>query len=244
VLEVSSKQLRKRRSLVVIILLLVTLFLGLDPGYFLNNKTPEINLPSTAVLSENINSKLAVKVLKELAVRGRAPKTGYSRIKFTDGWATVGNCNVRDIMLRRGMTAVRLGNDGCIVLSGTLPDPYTGKIIQFRRGKGMSNKVQIDHVVALSDSWQKGAQLLDYKVRLRLANDPLNLLAVDGPANQQKGDADASSWLPTNKSYRCRYVARQIAVKFKYHLWVTPVEKSVMMRIINGCGEQVIPIES
>jgi hypothetical protein len=177
-------------------------------------------------------------------VKGRAPKTGYSRSEYGDGWATVGGCDMRNIMLARGMTDVVLADDGCIVLSGKLNDPYTGKIIEFKRGTDTSGDVQIDHVVALSDSWQKGAQSLGPDDRLQLANDPLNLLAVDGPINQKKGDSDAASWLPPNKSFRCQYVARQIAVKDKYRLWVTDAEKSAMKRVLNGCGDQVVPISS
>ena len=98
--------------------------------------------------------------------------------------------------------------------------------------------------MALSNSWQTGAQLLPPEERIRLANDPLNLLAVDGPANQQKGDADAATWLPSNKSYRCAYIARQIAVKKVYHLWVTQSEKTAMERILNSCPNQTLIIEN
>jgi len=145
--------------------------------------------------------------------------------------------------LQQSLTDIKLGDDGCVVLSGTLLDPYTGTTIEFLRGGSTSADVQIDHVVALSDSWQKGAQQLDETQRLLLANDPLNLLAVDGPANQRKGDSDAASWLPPNKNYRCRYVARQIAVKQAYSLWVSAAEKATMKRILNGCGEQRLPVE-
>ena len=126
-------------------------------------------------------------------------------------------------------------DDNCKVQSGKLSDPYTGELILFHRGEN-SNAVQIDHVVALSDAWQKGAQQLSFIERVSLANDPLNLLAVDGPANQQKSDSDAASWLPPNKSFRCQYVARQIAVKQKYRLWVTAAEKSAMRGVLGVCG--------
>jgi len=122
-------------------------------------------------------------------------------------------------------------------LSGVLNDPYTGQTIQFQRGEKTSSKVQIDHVVALSDAWQKGAQQISPEERERLANDPLNLLAVDGPANQAKGDGDAATWLPSNKPFRCQYVARQIAIKRRYRLWVTEAEKSAMSGILEKCGE-------
>jgi len=89
--------------------------------------------------------------------------------------------------------------------------PGTGEHLFFHRGSGTSNAVEIDHVVALGNAWQTGAQLMDAGTRLRYANDPLVLLAVDGPANQQKGDGDAATWLPANKSF---------------HLWLTPPERT------------------
>ena len=101
--------------------------------------------------------------------------------------------------------------------------------------------MQIDHVVALSDAWQKGAQKLAKSVRTELANDPYNLLAVQGRANQQKSDGDAATWLPSNKGFRCEYVARQIGVKHKYSLWVTAAEKSAMERVLASCPAQTVP---
>jgi hypothetical protein len=101
--------------------------------------------------------------------------------------------------------------------------------------------VQIDHVVALSDSWQKGAQQLSYEQRLQFANDTLNLQATDGPTNQQKGDGDAATWLPPNASYRCEYVARQISVKATYALWITPAELDAMAGILSNCAGQPAP---
>ena len=121
------------------------------------------------------------------------------------------------------------------MISGILNDPYTGKVINFMRGKDTSEQVQIDHVVALSDAWQSGAQEISAQERLQLANDPENLLAVDGPANQQKSDSDAATWLPANASFRCSYVARQIRVKAKYHLWVKPAEKEAMINVLTPC---------
>jgi hypothetical protein len=105
-----------------------------------------------------------------------------------------------------------------------------------------SSKVQIDHVVALSDAWQKGAQQLTSEQRYQLANDPLELLAVDGQANTQKSDGDAATWLPPNKPYRCAYVARQVAVKQKYQLWITAAEHDAMQRVLSSCPSQLLPV--
>lgn len=184
-------------------------------------------------------------ILQELAIKGRAPKTGYTRAQFGDGWLSQGGCDTRNRILARDMTVVTyeptLQPVVCEVRTGTLHDPYTGATISFTRGQTTSSAVQIDHVVALSDAWQKGAQQLSPAQRIELANDPLELLAVDGNANQAKSDGDAATWLPANKSYRCSYVARQIAVKKKYNLWVTRSEYEAIVRVLNDCPGQVLP---
>lgn len=180
----------------------------------------------------------ALRILNALPVKGRAPKTGYSRAQFGDAWSDIDHngCDTRNDILNRDLTAKQHKNSrGCVVISGILNDPYTGKVINFMRGKDTSEQVQIDHVVALSDAWQSGAQEISAQERLQLANDPENLLAVDGPANQQKSDSDAATWLPANTSFRCSYVARQIRVKAKYHLWVKPAEKEAMINVLTPC---------
>ncbi len=180
--------------------------------------------------------------LQTLPVKGRAPKTGYMRTQFGDGWAKSLGCDTRNIILHRDLKNATVSQD-CKVQSGTLDDPYTGKQVLFKRGAGTSTDVQIDHVVALSDAWQKGAQALSHEERIQLANDPLELLAVDGPANQAKSDGDAATWLPPNKAFRCQYVTRQIAVKIKYRLWVTQAEHDVMAGILAQCPGQTMPVK-
>lgn len=191
-------------------------------------------------------SDLAGNVLETLPVKGRAPKTGYARSQFGDGWAErrIGQstCDMRNIIMGRDMVNVTYRSPvDCTVMSGTLAsDPYTGKTITFSRGPN-SAAVQIDHIVALSNAWQTGAQQLTPALRQQLANDPLELLAVDGPANQKKSDGDAATWLPANKEYRCKYIARQIAVKQKYTLWVTEPERNAMRGILASCPDQKLP---
>jgi hypothetical protein len=188
--------------------------------------------------------------LATLQLKGRAPLTGYSRAQFGPPWTddvTVADgrngCDTRNDILSRDLTdvVVKPGTQGCTVASGVLHDLYTNTIISFTRGSGTSTVVQIDHVVALADAWQTGAQQLSLAVRTNMANDPLELLAVSGTANQQKGDADAASWLPPNKSFRCSYVAIQVAVKIRYHLWVTPAERDAIARVLSTCPSQPLP---
>lgn len=189
-------------------------------------------------------------VLAGLPVKGRAPKSGYAREQFGQRWsddvtAELGHngCDTRNDILGRDLInkEYKPGTRNCVVLSGQLHDPYTGTAISFVRGAKTSQAVQIDHVVALSDAWQKGAQQLTPEQRRELANDPLNLLAVDGPANQQKKDGDAATWMPSNSAFRCQYVARQVAVKRKYSLWVTPAERNAMERWLDSCTQEDEP---
>ncbi len=179
--------------------------------------------------------------LAQLPVKGRAPKTGYSRDQFGDGWATVAGCDMRDRILGRDLTQKTYeAGDTCRVASGTLDDPYTAQTIRYVRGG--ASEVDIDHVVALMDAWQKGAQQWSAAKRVTFANDPLELLSVSSHANRSKGDGDAATWLPPNKSFRCDYVARQIAVKRKYGAWVTSAERDAMARVLASCpGERLPP---
>lgn len=183
------------------------------------------------------SEKKATEVLEELEVKGRAPKTGYKRTEFYDGWPTVEGCSLRQKILKRelGDTAVL---DGCNVIKGEYDEPYTGehKVLNSREEV---SKIQIDHVVALSDAWQKGAQQLSKEKRYELATDPLNLLAVDGAANKKKSDGDAATWLPSNKKFRCQYVARQVSVKRKYALWVTVAEKEAILKVLEKCPNEM-----
>ena len=197
---------------------------------------------AVAVTEADENARLAVDVLEELDVKGRAPKTGYTREEFYTGWPTVDGCSLRQRIIKRefGDTAVL---DGCDVLAGEFDEPYTGEHLKFENRSEIAKGVQIDHVVALSDAWQKGAQYFTPEVRYEIATDPLNLLAVDGVANEQKSDGDAATWLPSNKRFRCQYVARQVSVKYKYKLWVTEAEKKAILRVLENCpNEPVIGI--
>ena len=190
------------------------------------------------------DSTLAVDVLESLAVHEKNTSEKYYRKQFYDSWGiTASGCNTREAILTRDLKNVVL--KGCKVQSGTLNDPYTGQIIEFVRGQGTSEAVQIDHVVALSNAWSTGAYALEPDIRYEISQDPLNLLAVDGPANQDKLDQDASTWLPSNEKFQCQYVARQISVKAKYHLWVTPAEKSKMQLVLASCpNEPTVGLEN
>ena len=196
-----------------------------------------VDYTAKAVTETDASVPLAVEVLEKLEVKGRAPKTGYSRDQFYAGWPTVEGCSLRQKIIKRefGESAVL---DGCNVVAGEFDEPYTGERLKFTEREQISKGIQIDHVVALSDAWQKGAQYLSPEVRYNIATDPLNLLAVDSSANQGKSDGDAATWLPPNKKFRCQYVARQVSVKYKYYLWVTEAEKDAIQNVLNNCPNE------
>ncbi|MBR3220371.1 HNH endonuclease [Candidatus Saccharibacteria bacterium] len=190
--------------------------------------------PTTA---PNPDAPLATEILAKLEIKGRAPKTGYTREQFYNGWPNIDGCSLRQRIIKRdfGDTAVMDTKNPCNVIAGSYNEPYTGIYVTFAERSEISKNVQIDHVVALSDAWQKGAQNLTRDDRYNIATDPLNLLATDAAANMKKGDGDAATWLPANKKFRCQYVARQVSVKYKYSLWVTQAEYDAIAGILNNC---------
>lgn len=203
-----------------------------------------VGVPSGTASARPVEAgSTALELLATIPVKGKAPKTGYDRSgMFGTAWLDVdrNGCDTRNDMLARDLTAI-VTSGPCTVVSGTLVSPYTSATIDFVRGNDTSALVQIDHLVALSNAWQTGAQQLGQEQRVALANDPLNLLAVDGRSNSQKGDGDTATWLPANTGVRCAYVARQISVKAAYALWVTQPEADAMTRVLEACpGEPAL----
>ena len=249
---------RSRQAWAALAVLLVSLVGGIGwfftAGQFAVGE-PQTNGPSEAPVLDRTWMKpvvavqpvpvgTAVSALDSLPVKGRAAKDNYDRSDFGQAWLDVDHngCDTRNDILRRDLTGTAFSEGSrCKVASGQIHEPYTGAMVSFRRGAESSKEVQIDHVVALGDAWQKGAQQLTAQQRQSLANDPLNLIAADGPANQEKGAGDAATWLPANKAFRCHYVSRQISVKAAYRLWVTQAEKDAMKRVLDSCpGQQTI----
>ncbi|MBR3323918.1 HNH endonuclease [Candidatus Saccharibacteria bacterium] len=236
------KILKWRRLAVVLTALVgVIAWLILNPKSYEQIFTKVENTGAEAAIGnyDTSDNKLAINILELLEVKGRAPKTGYSREEFYNGWPTVEGCNLRQRIIKRefGETAVL---DGCNVVAGEFEEPYTGEYKIFKTREEISKGIQIDHVVALSDAWQKGAQYFTKEKRYEIATDPLNLLAVDASANTKKSDGDAATWLPANKKFRCQYVARQVSVKYKYALWVTEAEKTAIHNILATCPNEPV----
>ena len=181
--------------------------------------------------------------LRELAVRSADEASvvpDYDRQAFGQRWADTDHngCDTRNDILARDLARPTFKPDtrDCVVLTGTLAEPYTGTTIQFQRGDKSSALVQIDHVVALADAWRSGAWQWDAQRRQEFANDPENLLAVDGAANEDKSASSADQWLPPNVAFRCDYVKRQIAVKYAYGLSVTQAEQDAMATQLTTCS--------
>ncbi len=239
-----AKYRSRRLGLIIVVLAGLAGLVIANPE---NYQAAQGETSTTVTSNEHVgeNTVFARDVLAKLEVKGRAPKTGYSREEFYKNWPNIDGCSLRQIIIKRevGDTAV-LDEDQCTVLAGEFDEPYTGKHVNFTEKSDFSRNIQIDHVVALSDAWQKGAQYKDAETRYQMATDPLNLLAADASANQQKSDGDAATWLPSNKAFRCQYVARQISVKYKYQLWITQAEHDAMAKILDTCpAEPVVGIE-
>jgi hypothetical protein len=228
----------RRRQVAVLVMVLLAVVVALASAMTSSNLPPGTVDPQG--VSQNTEN-LALAELEKLEIKPHQASAEYVREEFGNGWSKWQTCDTRQKILARDLTDISYDADNCTVLSGVLNDPYTGKTINFSRGTATSSAVQIDHVVALSNAWLTGASDWDKASRISFANDDLELLAVDGTANNQKSAADAAKWLPANVGFRCQYVARQIAVKLKYLLWITQDEFNAMRNVLSTCPEQRLP---
>jgi hypothetical protein len=234
---------KRRASALVASLVLSTGAISCSAQHETREPTPHPapNIP-TNVEVVKVSTDDVLRSLGSLAIKGRAPKTGYSRDQFGNNWTEVGQCDTRDRILRRDLTQIVV-DDKCEVQSGKLQDPYTNVSIDFIQGsKAADHSVDIDHVVSLSDAWQKGAQGFTPQRRVQFANDGLNLLATKASVNRSKGDGDFATWKPGTKTAQCNLAARQILVKDRYELWVTQAEHDDMTRALNTCPDQVFSL--
>ena len=227
---------RRRRSLgdtVVLLAILAALVWAFAPGVGwdllgLRSRLGWPPLRSGQALSSLPDSE-AARQLRELTVRESVndpDAPAYDRSAYGQSWADTNHngCDTRNDILARDLArpTFKPGTRDCVVLSGTLAEPYTGATIEFQKGEKTSSLVQIDHVVALADAWRSGAW---------------RWLAVDGQANEDKSASSADQWLPPNRAFRCDYVKRQIAVKSAYGLSVTRDEQDAMAEQLSICSE-------
>ncbi|MEV6412992.1 HNH endonuclease family protein [Kribbella sp. NPDC051718] len=194
----------------------------------------------------SIRSELAL--LKVVATRPKVK--GYDRDCGKSGACSFGQpwsdnhtgpgghdgCDTRNNVLAKQLTDVtyKAGPKHCVVMSGQLLDPYTGRLITFR--KAAASKVQIDHIYPLARAWDLGASTWPAQRRVDFANDLTdNLLAVDGATNASKSDQGPGEWLPLNKSFRCTYVARYLHVAAKYKLPITRDDQAAAKTLAPTC---------
>ncbi|CAL9298211.1 HNH endonuclease family protein [Streptomyces rochei] len=204
-------------------------------------RNPDGTGPGLAPVTGDADRAKARELIDGLTTKGRGPRTGYDRDEFGYAWMDTADgvpyarngCDTRNDLLRRDGQELRFrsGSD-CVVVAMTLDDPYTGTTIEWRKQK--ASEVQIDHVVPLSYSWQMGSSRWSEGKREQLANDPLNLIPVQGRANSAKSDSGPASWLPPDKSVRCAYAVRFAQVAAKYELAVTAPDKRMMSRQCGG----------
>lgn len=216
---------------------------GAGPGRAVSPlDNPDGTEPGLAAITSDADRAEAWALIEKVATKGRGPRTGYDRDEFGYAWMDSApggipfarnGCDTRNDLLQRDGEDLRFrsGSD-CVVMSMRLNDPYTGRTIDWTKSR--ATEVQIDHVMPLSYDWQMGAARWTEGKRQDIANDPLNLMPVDGPTNSSKGDSGPAAWLPPNKQIRCSYAVRFAQVSLKYELPVTPPDKQMMLRQCGG----------
>ena len=169
----------------------------------------------------------------------------YRRSAFGEAWdddngAPGGRngCDTRNDILDRDLgdkTFVATKRCPRAVARGTLRDPYTNATVSFLRGNQVGASVQVDHIVPLAFAWDMGARDWTDQMRKRFANDPANLLAVAGQANQDKGDLPPGEWMPPNRAFHCAYAVQFIEVLRGYRLPVDDASARVLREAAGGC---------
>ncbi|MFT3943503.1 MAG: HNH endonuclease family protein [Ancrocorticia sp.] len=209
----------------------------------LMNMFPYIAAALSVVGAAGITPNLAI--LDEIPPTTENPPSEYQREEgFGRSWLDVdGNrCDTRNDILGLQLTDVEYvpmdqAPSRCrraTVYSGVLNDPYSGQRIEFTRDH--PSVVQIDHLVPLSWAWRNGAWSWDQDKRIAFANDPENLLAVDGPTNQGKGDKGPSRWLPANEGFRCEYAVRFTGVVSSYGLSLPDDDRAALTSLLTDCA--------
>jgi hypothetical protein len=221
---------------------------SVQPSPELPNPTevPQVSASPSVISTQepSAGESQALLAAQALVERGRSASTNYSRDAFGSAWKDVdrNGCDTRNDILGRDFTTAiyKAGTNDCKVIGGTWTDPYSNETYTFTE---QPSEAQIDHVVALSNAWQMGADLWTAEIRTEFANDPLNLIVTVASLNRQKSDSNAASWLPPYKPGRCDFIARQVAVKTKWELFVTSSEKTAMLGILSKpeCSQTLLP---
>lgn len=227
---------------------------------------------------ELLSAEVALTALASLPADSPAPESWHSQGGrkgwFGEPWADVDSngCDTRNDVLGRDLLEADYSRrDGlqprsegrgqgayvcpdATVWTGLLQDPYTGTELRYQRGEDTSPEVQIDHVVPLSYLYAHGAWQWDAGKRLQAANDPLNLLAVQGQVNQDKGSCGPATcpsgttengtwrpqsgrgWWPPSTEFRCQYAARFVSVAAAYHLGLPEADRQALAGVLTDCA--------
>ncbi len=169
----------------------------------------------------------------------------YRRAAFGESWTDDNDapgghngCDTRNDILDRDLvdkTYVSISRCPNAVVTGTLHDPYTSETISLVRGNKTGAAVQIDHLVPLAYAWDQGARNWTDEMRLRFANDPANLLSVQGQANEDKSDGEPAVWMPANHAFWCQYSVQFVAVLRGYGLPVDAPSATVLREAAETC---------
>lgn len=196
--------------------------------------------PEPAPATDGAESSF-IAALNSLALVNAVEDGGYNRSEdFGNAWTDVdqNGCDTRNDILNRDLTGItyKTPSDSCTVAAGTLNDPYTGQTISFVRGQDTSMAVQIDHIIPLKYAYLHGATAWDQDTREMFANDPENLLAVDGPSNSSKSAKGPENWMPENAGYTCAYAEKFVNVADKYDVSITTNDYDVLYDALLTCG--------
>lgn len=196
--------------LYLIVLTALTLTAGLSWAGPLLHPLHEPGLPPVAdSLAHTPASAQRVRVL------------GYERESF-GGWSPLGGCTTREHVIAAQLAEPAPACD--LPRHATGADPYTG-------GTFTVGDTEVDHIFPLSAAWDAGAHAWSDARRHAFANDPANLVAVDGSVNQEKSDLMPSQWSPGDRSARCWYARRLADVAASYQLSLSGEDRRALRRM-------------
>jgi hypothetical protein len=187
-------------------------------------------VPASAAPPPAPSASTAKKELARLKVKKEISLSGYSRSKFPH-WTDQGHhCSTREVVLKRDGQGVRVGSD-CYPTKGRWYSPYDGKTLT------SPHKVDIEHLVALSEAWRSGAKYWTTAKRRSLANDlkHAELWTADHPVNLAKAGKDPGRWLPPRHAFRCTYARSYVSVKYAWGLAVNTTEKTALGKLLKAC---------
>lgn len=171
--------------------------------------------------------------LEQLTVAEASHHAEYvnRRHELFGDWADLDRdgCDTREEVLQRDLVDELLGGP-CKVVSGAFADPYTGI-----RGPAIGSKLDIDHVVSLSDAWRSGAWSWSRSRRVQFSNDLSNLIATNLTQNRRKGDQGPADWRPPNPEHHCEFARTIVQTKITYQLTVTEADREALARLLSTC---------